>query len=82
MLFHKLSDQENIPLKLPLLQLNGSITKGENSLKLLGVILDELLTWKNIYNLLKIRSQKYWRSLSTLTSTMQILHGLALVKLN
>ena len=82
MLFHKLSDQENIPLKLPLLQLNGNITKGENSLKLLGVILDELLTWKNTYNLLKIRSQKYWRSLSTLTSTMQILHGLALVKLN
>ena len=25
MLFHKLTDQENIPLKLPLLQLNGNI---------------------------------------------------------
>ena len=47
MLFHKLTDQENIPLKLPSLQLNGNITERENSLKFLSVILDEHLTWKN-----------------------------------
>ena len=46
MLFHKCIDQENIPLKLPLLQLNNNIIERENSLKFLGVILDEHLTWK------------------------------------
>ena len=43
MLFHKLTDQDNIPLKLPSLQLNGDITKRENLLKFLGIILDEHL---------------------------------------
>ena len=46
MLFHKCIEQENIPLKLPLLQLNSNIIEKENSLKFLGVILDEHLTWK------------------------------------
>ena len=59
MLFHKLTDQDNIPLKLPSLQLNGKITERENSFKFLGVILDEhLKLGKNIYNVLKIRSQQ------------------------
>ena len=31
MLFHKLKDQDNIPLKLHSLQLNGNITERENS---------------------------------------------------
>ena len=44
-LFHKCIDQENIPLKLPLLQLNSNIIERENSLKFLGVILDEHLTY-------------------------------------
>ena len=57
MLFHKLTDQKNITLKLPSLQLNGNIIERENSLKFLGVILDEHLTWKYTYNLLKIRSK-------------------------
>ena len=47
MIFHKLIDQENIPLKLPSFQLNGNIIERENSLKFPGVILDEYLTWKN-----------------------------------
>ena len=59
MLFYKLTDQENIPSKLLPLQLNGNIIERENSLKFLGVILDECLIWKkNIYNLLKLRSKK------------------------
>ena len=33
MVFHKLTDQENIPLKLPSSQLNGNIIEKENSLK-------------------------------------------------
>ena len=59
MLFHKLTGQDNIPLKLSSLQLNGKITERENSFKFLGVILDEhLKLGKNIYNVLKIRSQQ------------------------
>ena len=49
MLFYKLTDQENIPSKLLPLQLNGNIIERENSLKFLGVILDECLIWKNTY---------------------------------
>ena len=57
-LFPKLTNQENIPSKLPPLQLNGNIIERENYLKFLGVILDEHVTWKkNICNLLKLRSQ-------------------------
>ena len=44
MLFHKLTHQENIPLKLPSLQLNG--IERENSSKFPGIILDEHLTWE------------------------------------
>ena len=46
MLFHKLTDQKNVPLKLPSLQLNVNIIERENYLKFLGVILDQHLTWK------------------------------------
>ena len=48
-LFRKHTDQENIPSKLPLLQLNDSIIERENSLKFLGIILDEHLTRKKTY---------------------------------
>ena len=46
MLFHKLIDQNNTPLKLPSLQLNGKIIERENSLKFFVVIPDEHLTLK------------------------------------
>ena len=49
MLFCKLTDQENIPSKLPPLQLNGNIIKRENFLKFLGVICEEHLTWRKTY---------------------------------
>ena len=49
MLFCKLTDQENIPSKLPPLQLNGNIIKRENFLKFLGVIREEHLTWRKTY---------------------------------
>ena len=58
MLFHKCIDQENIPLKLPLLQLNSNIIERENSLKFLGVILDEYLTWKKHIQLIKNKGSK------------------------
>ena len=46
MLIHKLADQENISSELSSLQLNGNIIERENSLKFLGVVLDEHATWK------------------------------------
>ena len=49
MLFCKLTDQENIPSKLPPLQLNANIIERENYLKFLGVTLDEHLTWKKTH---------------------------------
>ena len=50
-LFRELTDQEDIPSKLPPLQLNGNITERENSLKFLGVILDEHLTRRKTYTI-------------------------------
>ena len=57
-LFHKLTDQDNIPLKLPSLQLNGNIIEREYSLKFLGVIFHEHLTWEKHIQLIETRSQK------------------------
>ena len=81
MLFYKLTDQENIPSKLLPLQLNGNIIERENSLKFLGVILDECLIWKkDIYNLLKLRSRKtsvvlYKASSNVKLISCLVLHG-------
>ena len=58
MLFHKLTDQENIPLKLPLLKLNRKIIEREYSFKFLGVILDEHLTWKKYIQLIENKVSK------------------------
>ena len=58
MLFHKRTDQGNIPLKLPLLQLNSNINERENSLKFLGVVLDEHLTWKKHIQLIENKVSK------------------------
>ena len=58
MIFHKCTDQENIPLKLPLLQLNSNIIERENSLKFLGVVLDEHLTWKKHIQLIENKISK------------------------
>ena len=58
MLFHELIDQENIPLKMPSLQMNGNIDETENSLKFLGVILDELLIWKKYRQLIEKKVSK------------------------
>ena len=58
MLFHELIDQENIPLKMPSLQMNGDIDEIENSLKFLGVILDELLIWKKYMQLIEKKVSK------------------------
>ena len=53
MLFPKLTLQDNVPLKLPSLQLNGNIIERENLLKFLGVVFDERLTWKKHIQLIE-----------------------------
>ena len=43
--FHKSSKKDNIPLRLPNLNINGLTVKRESSIKFLGVWIDENLTW-------------------------------------
>ena len=38
---------DSVPLQLPTMTLNNIEIKRENSIKFLGVIIDENLTWKN-----------------------------------
>ena len=45
-LFHKAKTKDNLPLVLPDLFINDVKIKSENSLKFLGVMIDENLTWK------------------------------------
>ena len=46
-LFHKVTMSDSLPLQLPAMTLNNIEIKRENSVKFLGVIIDENLTWKN-----------------------------------
>ena len=45
-LFHKAKSKDNLPLVLPDLFINDVQIKSENSLKFLGIMIDESLTWK------------------------------------
>ena len=45
-LLHKAKSKDNLPLVLPDLFINNVKIKSENSLKFLGVMIDENLTWK------------------------------------
>ena len=51
--FHKITDQDNIPLKLPSLHLKCNIIERENLLKFLGVIPDEHLICKKHIQLIE-----------------------------
>ena len=44
--FHKASKKDNIPLQLPNLTINIRKIKREESIKFIGVLLDENVTWK------------------------------------
>ena len=46
-LFHKVTICDSLPLQLPAMTLNNIEIKSENSIKFLGVIIGENLTWKN-----------------------------------
>ena len=45
--FHKSSKKDNIPLRLPNLNINGFTIERESSIKCLGVSIDENLTWRD-----------------------------------
>ena len=72
MLFHKCIDQENIPLKLPLLQLNSTIIERESSLKFLCVILDEHSTWKKHIQLIE---NKVSKNVGVLYKASKLIHS-------
>ena len=52
-LFHKTSQSENLPLKLPKLIMNDTLIERKDSLKFLGVLIDETLSWKNHIKILE-----------------------------
>ena len=45
-LFHKNSTKDDLPLKLPDLKIVNSVLKRQTSIKFLGVMLDENISWK------------------------------------
>ena len=45
--FHKFRQKDNIPLKLPMLAINGKVIERTTSIKFLGILFDEYLSWKN-----------------------------------
>ena len=51
--FHKSSQSENLPLKLPNLIMNNTIIERKESLKFLGVLIDETLSWKKHIKILE-----------------------------
>ena len=72
MLFHKRTDQENTHLTLPSLQLNSNIIERENSLKYLGVILDEHLIWKKHIQLI---ANKVSKNVGVLYKTSKLINS-------
>ena len=57
-LLHKAKSKDNLPLVLPDLFVNDVKIKSENSLKFLGVMTDENLTWKTHVELVENKISK------------------------
>ena len=58
MFFHKLKITDNIPLKLPELILDNKNIKREYSMKFLGVLLDDCLSWRNHIQMIENKISK------------------------
>ena len=56
--FHKNSVKDNIPLKLPDLHIFDKTIERTSSIKLLGVMLDENITWSNHINIIEKKIAK------------------------
>ena len=57
--FHPKSYSDDIPLRLPALKINNSIIKRESTVRFLGVLLDENLTWRPYIDLIENKISKY-----------------------
>ena len=51
-LFNNFQDRENLPLQLPALKINNYKIKRSISIKLLGVMVDKKLSWKDHINII------------------------------
>ena len=72
LLFHKAKSKDNLPLVLPDLFINDVKIKSENSLKFLGVMIDENLTWKTY---VELGENKISRSIGTLFKASRSLNS-------
>ena len=57
-LFHKFWDKDNLPLKLPILKINNFKIKRTTSVKFLGIMVDENLTWNDPIHILENKLSK------------------------
>ena len=57
-LFYKLQHKDNLPLQLPVLKINNYEIKRSSSIKLLGVMMDEHLNWKDHIHLIENKLSK------------------------
>ena len=57
-LFHKSWDKDNLPLKLPILKINRFKIKRTTSIKFLGILVDENLTWNDHIHILENKFSK------------------------
>ena len=57
-LFYKLQHGDNLPLQLPVLKINNYEIKRSSSIKLLGVMMDEHLNWKDHIHLIENKLSK------------------------
>ena len=76
--FHKAREKDNIPLKLPSLFINDREIKRITSIKYLGVLIDEHLTWKEHITVIE---NKVSKNLSLLYRVRRVLGSTALKNL-
>ena len=57
-LFHRIKDRDNLPLRLPILKINDYDIKRSSSIKFLGVLVDEHLSWTDHINILENKLSK------------------------
>ena len=53
--FHKFRQKDNISLKLLMLAINGKVIQRKTSIKFLGILLEEHLSWKNHVSIVEIK---------------------------
>ena len=77
-LFHKVCGKDNIPLKLPSLFINDREIKQTTSIKYLGLLIDEHLTSKEHFTVIK---NNVLKNLGLLYRARRVLEGMVLENL-